>query len=171
MPPTVSFQGKCRPVNLKNRKGDQDLGWSFLKLRVYFDGLVNRNKVLSQSIHRIETNLGVVAEVLKVQSNVAFELCIDEDFIKFWWADLMFESPHDTIFYRISTLQWREARVIQDHSGRILGLWWIFIIWWGFRNFNLIHHLSNQCCEFFYELIRFLIRIFPGLVNRILDYD
>ena len=51
---------------------------------MYFDGLVNRNKVLSQSIHRIETNLGVVAEVLKVQSNVAFELCIDEDFIKFW---------------------------------------------------------------------------------------
>ena len=38
----------------------------FFKLRVYFDGLVTRKKVLSESRHRIETHIDVVVEVLKV---------------------------------------------------------------------------------------------------------
>ena len=48
------------------------------------DGLVNRNKVLSESSHCIETHLDVVVEVIKVQSSVSFEICLDEEFIEFW---------------------------------------------------------------------------------------
>ena len=47
----------------------------FFKLRVYFDGLVCRKKVLSESIHGIDTH---------IDSSVSFEFCIDEDFIGFW---------------------------------------------------------------------------------------
>ena len=36
------------------------------KLRVYFDGLVIRKKVLSESSHRNETHIYVVIEVLEV---------------------------------------------------------------------------------------------------------
>ena len=45
------------------------------------DGLVTTKKVFSESSHIIETNLNVVVEVLKVQSIVSFEFCLDEDFI------------------------------------------------------------------------------------------
>ena len=37
--------------------------------------------VLLESIHRIETYLDVVVEVLEVKSSVNFELCIDKGFI------------------------------------------------------------------------------------------
>ena len=56
----------------------------FFKLRVSFYGLVSRKKVFSESSRRIETHLNVVLEVLEVQSSVAFELCLDEEFIEFW---------------------------------------------------------------------------------------
>ena len=56
----------------------------FFKLRVYFDGLVIRKEVLSESSHRIETHIGVVKEVLEIQSNVSFELFLDEELIEFW---------------------------------------------------------------------------------------
>ena len=49
----------------------------FFKIRVSFDGLVIRKKVLSESRHYIETHLGVVVEVIEVQRSVAFELCLD----------------------------------------------------------------------------------------------
>ena len=50
----------------------------FLKLRVYFVGLINNKKVLSDSGHHIETHLDVGVEVLEVHSSVSFELCLDE---------------------------------------------------------------------------------------------
>ena len=56
----------------------------FFKLRVSFDGLLSRNEVFLESIHRIETHLDVVLEILEVQSSVAFEFCLDKDFIEFW---------------------------------------------------------------------------------------
>ena len=54
------------------------------KLRVSFDGLVTRKKVLLDYSHLLETHLDVVVEVLEIQSSVFFEFCIDEDFIRFW---------------------------------------------------------------------------------------
>ena len=48
------------------------------------DVLVSRKKVLSESIHNIETHLGVVVEVLKVHISVCFYFCLDEEFIEFW---------------------------------------------------------------------------------------
>ena len=54
------------------------------ELRVFFDGLVIRNKVFSEYSHQIETRLDVIVEVLKVNISVAFELCISEEFIEFW---------------------------------------------------------------------------------------
>ena len=51
---------------------------------MYFDVLVNRKKVLSESDHHIETHLYVVLEFLEVHKSVAFESCLDEDFIEFW---------------------------------------------------------------------------------------
>ena len=56
----------------------------FFKLRVSFDGLVSRKKVLSESIHIIETHIDVVVEVLEVHSSVAFDLCLDEELVEFW---------------------------------------------------------------------------------------
>ena len=54
------------------------------KIRVYFDGMVTRKKVLLYSIHCIETHLDVIVEVLEVQSSVSFEFCLDEDSIEIW---------------------------------------------------------------------------------------
>ena len=56
----------------------------FCKLTGYFDGLVTRNKIFSNSIHRIDIHLDVVVEVHKVQSIFSFEFCSDEDFIEYW---------------------------------------------------------------------------------------
>ena len=44
----------------------------FFKLGVYFDGLVIRKKVSYEYSHHIDTYLGVVVEVLEVQSSVSF---------------------------------------------------------------------------------------------------
>ena len=44
----------------------------FFKLRVSFDGIVNRKKVFSKSSHCIETHLGVVVEVTEVHKSVSF---------------------------------------------------------------------------------------------------
>ena len=51
------------------------------KLRVSFDGLVSRKKVLSESSHRILTNIDVVVEVLEAHSSYPFKFCIDEEII------------------------------------------------------------------------------------------
>ena len=56
----------------------------FFKLRLLFDRLVIRKKVFLESSNRIDTHLDVVVEVLEVQISVAFELCLDEEFIEFW---------------------------------------------------------------------------------------
>ena len=53
----------------------------FWKLRVSVDGMVISNKVLLESSNRIKTYIDVVVEVIKVQSSVDFEFCIDEDFV------------------------------------------------------------------------------------------
>ena len=50
----------------------------FCKLRVSIGGLVTSKKVFLESIHRIETHIYMVVEVIKVQSSVSFDLCIDE---------------------------------------------------------------------------------------------
>ena len=56
----------------------------FFKIIVYFDRIVSNKKVLSESIHGIETHLGVVVEIFKVHISVSFEFCLDEDFIELW---------------------------------------------------------------------------------------
>ena len=56
----------------------------FFKLRVYFDGLVIRKKVLSESSHSIEANLDIFVEILEVQRSVAFDIYLDDEFIEFW---------------------------------------------------------------------------------------
>ena len=50
----------------------------FCKLRVYFDGLVNRKDIFSESSHHIETYLDVVVEVLDTQISVPFDFCLYE---------------------------------------------------------------------------------------------
>ena len=56
-----------------NRKGDNEV---FLKIIVYFDGLVSRKKVFFEYMHRIETHIDVVVEVVEVRISVYFELCL-----------------------------------------------------------------------------------------------
>ena len=56
----------------------------FFKIRVYFDALVSRKKVFSESSHRIEIHPDVFVEVLEVQSSLCFEFCLHEEFIEFW---------------------------------------------------------------------------------------
>ena len=53
------------------------------KLRVSFDGLAIRKKILLESSYHIETHLGVVVEFIAVQISVAFEFCLDEELIEF----------------------------------------------------------------------------------------
>ena len=48
------------------------------RLRVYFDILVRRKKLFSESIHHIETHLDVVVEVIEVHSSFSFEFYLDE---------------------------------------------------------------------------------------------
>ena len=50
----------------------------FCKLIVSVDVLVTRKNIFSESSNRIETHLGVVVEVLKLQISVSFELCLDD---------------------------------------------------------------------------------------------
>ena len=52
-----------------------------LKLGVSFDVLVIRKKVLSYSIQSTQAHIYVDLEVPDVHISVAFDLCIDEDFI------------------------------------------------------------------------------------------
>ena len=40
----------------------------------------------------------MVVEVIEVQSSVAFELFLDEEFIELWWSGIMFEILHATNF-------------------------------------------------------------------------
>ena len=47
-------------------------------LIVSFDVLVSRKKVFLESIHRIETHLDMVVEVLEVHSSVALYFCLDD---------------------------------------------------------------------------------------------
>ena len=56
----------------------------FLKLKVSFDILASRKKVLLKSIHRIYTHIDVVVEVFEVHSSVKFEFYLDEEFIESW---------------------------------------------------------------------------------------
>ena len=51
------------------------------KLRVSFDVMVISKKVLLESSNLIETYINVVVEVIKAQSSVSFDFCIDEDFV------------------------------------------------------------------------------------------
>ena len=48
-----------------------------------FDGLIIRKKVFLESSNRIETNIAIAVEVLEAKSSVAFEFCIDEDFMEY----------------------------------------------------------------------------------------
>ena len=141
------------------------------KLRVYFYDMVSPKEVFSESSHHIDTYLYVVVEVPDVHSSVIFELFIDEEFIEFWWYDLMFESPHVTNLFIMSAFQWWRPIVIKDHSSRIMSHWWILIVCWGFRNFNLIHHWFLHCCEVFCEIIDLLIIILPVFFNGSLHYE
>ena len=69
------------------------------------DGLLTRKKIFYESSHHIETHLDVFVEFLEVQISDYFEFYLDEEFIEFWWSDLMFQSLHVTHFCRLSTVQ------------------------------------------------------------------
>ena len=80
----MSVQGKCISGHSKSRKVFRDLEKVFFKIIVYFDGLVIRKEIFSESSQRIERHIDVVEEVLKIQISVSFELCLDEEHIEFW---------------------------------------------------------------------------------------
>ena len=73
---------------------------------MYFDRLIFRKEVLFESSHLIETHLDVVVEFLEIQSSFSFELCLDEEFIDFWQADIKFHSSYATNFSRLSAVHW-----------------------------------------------------------------
>ena len=54
------------------------------KLIVSFDGLVTMKDVFLESIHRIETHIDVVVEVLEIQISVALKLYFEEELIELW---------------------------------------------------------------------------------------
>ena len=58
-------------------------GEVFFKLRVSFDELGSRKKVLLESSNSIETHIDVVVEVLEVHISVTFGFCIDGEFVEF----------------------------------------------------------------------------------------
>ena len=97
-------------------------------------------EVFSESSHFIEAHLYVVVEVREIQSSASFEWCLDEELIELWWADLMFEGPHDNNFGRVSPVQWWSPPVRRDHGGRILRSQCTLLGWWEFWIVGLIHH-------------------------------
>ena len=52
--------------------------------------MIIRKNILSYYSHCIETHPGVVVEVLEAHISVAFDFCLDEEFIEFWLADIVF---------------------------------------------------------------------------------
>ena len=83
MPPEVIAQGS---VGLcMTRIGMVRAIWDkvIFKVRISFDGIVSRKKVLPDSSPCIDTNLDLVVKVLEVQRSVSFEFCLDEEFIEF----------------------------------------------------------------------------------------
>ena len=129
----------------------------FYKPRVPFDGLATNNNFFLKSSHIIYTHLDVIVEVINSQSSVSFEFYLDEDFIKSWWGDLIFQIPHATIFCRSSTAPWWISSIWCDHSGRVWRLWWIFLGWWVCQSVNLIFDYWKHYFELFCELCHFLI--------------
>ena len=113
----------------------------FFKIISPFDGMIIKKKVFLDSICHIDKNIYMFIEALEVQSSVTFELCLDEEFIILLWADIMFDSPHATNFGRMPTSQCWSLIICQGRSGRILGLWWIHLVWLAIRNLNLIHNI------------------------------
>ena len=100
-----------------------------VKLIVSFDGLVTSKEVFLESSHRIEEHIDVVIEVIEIQSSVSFELCLDEEFIEFWRADLMFEGPYITNFCRAPPFKWWIPPVSWDHGDRVRRSRGIFLGW------------------------------------------
>ena len=84
MPKTVIYQGSLglfipiieRVIKIQNVV--------FFKLRMSFDGPLIRKKVLLEYSHFINSQIGVVVEVLEFYRCVAFEFFLDEEFIEFW---------------------------------------------------------------------------------------
>ena len=141
-----SDQGKCMSVHWNSIKVEHDLALIiFVKFGVLFDLMVCRKEVFSESIHRIETHLDLFLEIIEVQSSIAFELCIYEQFISFWWDDIMFEITNYTNLCITSTLQWWSLIVIWYQSFKILGLWWVQLVWWGVLIQN--HQMCNNCLD------------------------
>ena len=77
----MSVQGKCRSENSKIRRVITIWDKLFSKLRVSFDGLVIKKKVFLYSSHNIDTHIYLVVEVIEVHRSVAFDLCLDKEFI------------------------------------------------------------------------------------------
>ena len=73
----VSVDLKISRIGRTNKIRDK----LFFKTRVSFYGLISRKKVFLESSQHIDTHLDVFVEVLEVQISVAFELCLDEEFI------------------------------------------------------------------------------------------
>ena len=102
----------------------------------------------------------MVVEVIKVHSNVSFELCLDEEFIELWWYELMFQSPHATNFCRFYTIQMWSSPVRWYHSHSVRRIWLFLLGCRGFKIVNLVCDSFKHCFEFFCEFRRFLIIVF-----------
>ena len=100
-----------------------------------FDGLVIRKEVLSESIHHIETHLDVIKEVLEIQSSISFEFCLDEELIKLWRSDVMFEGPHATNFSRVSP---SNGGVLLLVSTTVVGSGGVDVFFWVGEYFEML---------------------------------
>ena len=78
----------------------------FLKLGVYFDGLVSRKQIFLESSHSIETRIDVVVEIIEFQIIVSLWFYFYDNPTEFLLADLMFESPNATNFHKMFTFIW-----------------------------------------------------------------
>ena len=83
------------------------------------------------------------------------------------WSHVWESTCHT--FFIMPTFQCWSPCVRQDQSGRIMNLWLIFILCWGFRRFILIHNWCNHLCEVFCDILHFLIKILPVVFNHILN--
>ena len=84
----------------------------------------------------------------------------NEEFIKFWWADFVFEIP--PFFRWFASFKCLMFLVTWDHSVRILILWWLHFLLWDIVNFS--YDTFHNCLEFVNIWLIFLI-LFPVVVN------
>ena len=89
----------------------------------------------SEGSHRIETHLDVVKEVLEIYSSASFEFCLDEEHIKFWWVNIMFEGIHTPILVECPPSNGGAILLLRTTT---VGSGGVYVSFWAGEDFGML---------------------------------